>query len=116
MNMKQYSNLHYADSDHLKEQEETPQELSAEDEAKEEELKQKFENGEISKAEYDTLSKKGTKVNELELRFIEPEEEINPLQSQTSPSQNTSSQEEDVNQSEKIEIPFAASYAKDDAY
>ena len=93
MNMKQYSNLHYADSDHLKKQKE--EELTPANEEEEKLLKERFEKGEISEAEYRTLSSLGKKVNQDELEFFEPEQE----QSAEESSQT-----------------FGQQYAKDDSY
>lgn len=60
MNMTQYKNYHYSDSDRLNfADEKTRQEAEAaakQLEDKEEELKRRLENGEITQAEYDTMS------------------------------------------------------------
>ena len=93
MNMKQYSHLHYADSDHLKKQK--PEELAPANEEEEKLLKERFEKGEISEAEYRTLSSLGKKVNQDELEFFEPE------------------QEQSVEESSQT---FGQQYAKDDSY
>ncbi len=93
MNLGQYKNLRYADSDHLKKQK--PKEPTSANEEEEKLLKERFEKGEISEAEYKTLSSLGKKVNQDELEFFEPEEE---------PSAEETSQ------------TFGQQYAKDDSY
>jgi len=94
MNMKQYSHLHYKDSDHLKTEEE--KKPTEEQQKEEEELKEKLEKGEISEAEYNTLSKTGKKVNEIEIEFVDMDE----------PRDEEPEQQQSLGQT----------YAKDDAY
>ena len=98
MNMKQYSHLHFEDSDHLKEKEEGEEEEKKESapEEKETDLKTRLENGEISEAEYKTLSSTGKKVNELELDFVDMD-----IPKETE---------------ELVPQAFGQTYAKDDAY
>jgi len=92
--MKQYSHLHYKDSDHLKTEEE--KKPTEEQQKEEEELKEKLEKGEISEAEYNTLSKTGKKVNEIEIEFVDMDE----------PRDEEPEQQQSLGQT----------YAKDDAY
>lgn len=96
MNMRQYNNLHFEDSDHLKNEEEEEKEPTPEENEKETDLKTRLENGEISEAEYKTLSSTGKKVNELEIDFVDMDiqKDIEESAPQT----------------------FGQTYAKDDAY
>ena len=82
MNMAQYRDYTYADSDKLNFAEEKKREEAAKrrqfnmDEKYEEDLKQKLENGEISQAEYDTLT--GTNFEEQALpQYTMPKYQVN---------------------------------------
>lgn len=103
MNMQQYKDKRFSDSDHLKKEDSEPKQktLTEEDKLQEEKLKQMLEAGEISEAEYNTISKSNIKnTDSAELDFIQPED----LDEAAKPH------------SEDTSLTFGQSYAKDESY